>query len=37
LAEQIVNDFLELTYNEVLPTRVVYDRLVLTAHLRVAS
>lgn len=37
LAEQIVKDFLELTYNEVLPTRVVYDRLVLTAHLRVGS
>lgn len=35
LAEQIVSDFLELQYEEVLPARIVYDRLLLTAHLRV--
>jgi PAS domain S-box-containing protein len=34
LAEQIVKDFLELQYDEVLPSRIVYDRLLLTAHLR---
>jgi fructose-specific component phosphotransferase system IIB-like protein len=37
LAEQIVKDFLDLKYDEVLPARVVYDRLLLTAHLRVKS
>jgi PAS domain S-box-containing protein len=37
LAEQIVKDFLELSYNEVLPTRPTYDSLLLTAHLRVES
>ena len=35
LAEQIAKDFLELPYDEVLPSRVEYDRLLLTAHLRV--
>jgi fructose-specific component phosphotransferase system IIB-like protein len=35
LAEQIVKDFLGLSYDEILPTRVEYDRLLLTAHLRV--
>lgn len=35
LAEQISADFLELTYLERLPHRSVYDRLLLTAHLRV--
>jgi PAS domain S-box-containing protein len=35
LAEQIVKDFVGLSYDEVLPTRVEYDRLLLTAHLRV--
>ena len=35
LAEQIVKDFVALSYDEVLPTRVDYDRLLLTAHLRV--
>jgi fructose-specific component phosphotransferase system IIB-like protein len=34
LAEQVVKDFLGLTYDEVLPTRAEYDRLLLTAHLR---
>jgi ANTAR domain/PAS fold len=37
LAEQIVKDFLGLRYDEVLPARAVYDRLLLTAHLRVKS
>jgi len=37
LAEQIVKDFLELTYDDVLPSRVVYDGLLLTAHLRIDS
>jgi PAS domain S-box-containing protein len=37
LAEQVVKDFLELPYDEVLPTRAEYDRLLLTAHLRVGS
>ncbi|MCW2558366.1 MAG: hypothetical protein JWP55_2330 [Mycobacterium sp.] len=34
LAEQVVKDFLELSYDEVLPSRADYDRLLLTAHLR---
>lgn len=37
LTEQIAKDFLELDYNELLPHRSVYDRLLLTAHLRVDS
>jgi hypothetical protein len=37
LAEQIVADFLELDYDETLPARGTYDRLLLTAHLRVDS
>ncbi|HJT94858.1 MAG TPA: PAS and ANTAR domain-containing protein [Mycobacterium sp.] len=37
LAEQIVTDFLDLRYDEVLPARAVYDRLLLTAHSRVDS
>ncbi|KWX26119.1 antitermination regulator [Mycolicibacterium wolinskyi] len=37
LAEQLAKDFLELDYNEILPNRVVFDRLLLTAHLRVGS
>ena len=37
LAEQIVKDFLQLSYDEVLPARAVYDRLLLTAHSRVES
>lgn len=37
LAEQIAKDFLELDYQELLPHRSVYDRLLLTAHLRVDS
>lgn len=35
LAEQIVTDFLALQYQDVLPARSEYDRLLLTAHLRV--
>jgi hypothetical protein len=37
LAEQIAKDFLGLSYDEVLPARAVYDRLLLTAHLRIGS
>jgi fructose-specific component phosphotransferase system IIB-like protein len=37
LAEQISRDFLELKYDEELPPRSVYDRLLLTAHLRVLA
>ena len=37
LAEQIGKDFLQLRYDEVLPARAVYDRLLLTAHFRVES
>lgn len=37
LAEQIVRDFLELRYDDELPPRSAYDRLLLTAHNRVAS
>jgi fructose-specific component phosphotransferase system IIB-like protein len=35
LAEQVVDDFLGLQYEEVLPPRSEYDRLLLTAHLRI--
>jgi fructose-specific component phosphotransferase system IIB-like protein len=35
LAEQIVKDFLQLSYDEAMPARAVYDRLLLTAHTRV--
>lgn len=37
LAEQLARDFLELDYTETLPNRVVFDRLLLTAHLRVGT
>jgi PAS domain S-box-containing protein len=37
LAEQIVADFQELLYDETLPQRETFDRLLLTAHLRVTS
>jgi fructose-specific component phosphotransferase system IIB-like protein len=37
LAEQIAKDFLELSYDDELPVRAVYDRLLLTAHLRLES
>ncbi|OMC33025.1 antitermination regulator [Mycobacterium sp. GA-1841] len=35
LAEQLARDFLDLDYTEVFPNRVVFDRLLLTSHLRV--
>src|SRR5690349_9000280 len=35
LAEQIAYDFLHLEYSETFPNRIVFDRLLLTAHLRV--
>jgi len=37
LAEQIAKDFLALDYDDELPARAVYDRLLLTADLRVKS
>jgi len=37
LAEQIAADFLALEYNDTLPPRAEYDRLLLTAHLRAQS
>jgi hypothetical protein len=37
LAEQIAKDFLELSYEDVLPVRAVYGGLLLTAHLRIES
>jgi hypothetical protein len=37
LAEQIGKDFLDLKYEEELPPRSMYDRLLLTAHLRIGS
>jgi PAS domain S-box-containing protein len=37
LAEQITKDFLELSYDDVLPSRSEYDRLLLTAHLRIGQ
>lgn len=37
LAEQIAQDFLGLTYEEELPPRSTYDRLLLTAHNRVRT
>lgn len=37
LAEQIGEDFLALRYDETLSARADYDRLLLTAHLRVQS
>jgi hypothetical protein len=35
IAEQIVKDFLRLSYSDVLPERSSYDQLLLTAHERV--
>lgn len=37
LAEQIAKDFLGLNYDEELPPRATYDRLLLTAHYRVEN
>ena len=35
LAEQVLTDFGELTYEETLPPRATFDHLLLTAHQRV--
>ncbi|ULE33660.1 PAS and ANTAR domain-containing protein [Mycobacterium sp. IDR2000157661] len=35
LAEQVAKDFLELDYEEDLPARSTFDRMLLTAHLRI--
>lgn len=35
LAEQIATDFLELSRGETVPARSAYDKLLLTAHLRI--
>lgn len=35
LAAQIAKEFQQVDYSEILPKRVVFDRLLLTAHLRV--
>jgi hypothetical protein len=35
LAEQVITDFGDLTYEENLPPRATFDHLLLTAHLRV--
>lgn len=37
IAEQLAADFLSVDYEESLPERVVFDRLLLSAHLRVTS
>jgi fructose-specific component phosphotransferase system IIB-like protein len=37
LAEQICREFLELRYDDELPPRSAYDRLLLTVHNRVSS
>ncbi|WP_425436463.1 PAS and ANTAR domain-containing protein [Mycobacterium numidiamassiliense] len=36
-AERLAADFLELTYDDTLPTRSTYDHLLLTAHQRVTA
>jgi hypothetical protein len=35
LAEQLLSDFRALNYDETLPSRTVFDQLLLTAHNRV--
>lgn len=35
LAEQVLFDFGQLIYEEILPPRATFDHLLLTAHLRV--
>jgi hypothetical protein len=37
LAEQVLHDFGQLIYEEVLPPRATFDHLLLTAHLRVGA
>lgn len=37
VAEQLAADFLSLSYQDRLPERVIFDRLLLTVHLRAPS
>lgn len=37
LAEQVAKDFGDLAYDDILPPRETFDRLLLTAHLRVEA
>jgi hypothetical protein len=37
LADQVLFDFGQLIYEEVLPPRATFDHLLLTAHLRVGA
>ena len=37
LADQVLSDFGQLIYEEVLPPRATFDHLLLTAHLRVGA
>ncbi len=37
LAEQVAKDFGDLVYDDILPPRETFDRLLLTAHLRVQA
>jgi hypothetical protein len=37
LADQVLYDFGQLIYEEVLPPRAIFDHLLLTAHLRVGA
>lgn len=37
LADQVLFDFDQLIYEEVLPPRATFDHLLLTAHLRVGA
>ena len=37
LAEQVLSDFGQLIYEEILPPRATFDHLLLTAHLRVGA
>jgi hypothetical protein len=37
LADQVINDFAQLIYEDVLPPRATFDHLLLTAHTRVNS
>ncbi len=37
LAEQVIADFGQLIYEEILPPRATFDHLLLTAHLRVGT
>jgi len=37
LADQVLADFTELAYEEILPPRATFDHLLLTAHLRIGT